>query len=134
MAEKTIQESNVPARVESDPLPTTREPERYLIPAVDIFETEEGLSLLADLPGVSKDGLDVRVEDDVLTISGKVSYTPREGGNHEEFRLLDYHRQFRLSDMVDQEKIQANLRNGVLTLALPKAEKAKPKKIDVKVG
>jgi len=133
MAEKTIN-TNVPARTQDQLPAATREPDRYLIPAVDIFETEQGLTLVADLPGVDKDGVSVKVEENVLTIRGKV--TPRQYKllTYNEFELLDYYRQFELGEMVDQSKIGAELRNGVLTLQLPKAEKAKPKQITVKVG
>jgi len=133
MAEKTIN-TNVPARTQEQVPATTREPDRYLIPAVDIFETDQGLTLVADLPGVDKDGVSVKVEENVLTIRGKV--TPRQYRHvtWNEFELLDYYRQFELGELVDQGKISAEMKNGVLSLQLPKAEKAKPKQITVKVG
>jgi len=133
MAEKTIN-ANVPARTQEQLPAATREPDRYLIPAVDIFETEQGLTLVADLPGVDKDGVSVKVEENVLTIRGKVAPRQYKQLTYNEFELLDYYRQFELGEMVDQSKIGAELRNGVLTLQLPKAEKAKPKQISVKVG
>jgi len=133
MAEKTIN-TNVPARTQEQLPAATREPDRYLIPAVDIFETEQGLTLVADLPGVDKDGVSVKVEENVLTIRGKVTPRQYKQLTYNEFELLDYYRQFELGEMVDQSKIGAELRNGVLTLQLPKAEKAKPKQITVKVG
>jgi len=133
MAEKTIN-TNVPARTQEQLPAATREPDRYLIPAVDIFETEQGLTLVADLPGVDKDALSVKVEENVLTIRGKVTPRQYKQLTYNEFELLDYYRQFELGEMVDQSKIGAELRNGVLTLQLPKAEKAKPKQISVKVG
>jgi len=134
MAEKTVS-SNVPARTQEQVPAATREPDRYLVPAVDIFETDAGLTLVADLPGIDKDGLSVKVEDDLLTIRGKASgKTAQKGLTYSEFELLDYYRQFELGELVDQAKIGAELKNGVLTLQLPKAEKAKPKQITVKVG
>ena len=133
MAETTV--SNDKALVKNEEsVPSTREQDRYLIPAVDIYETEEGLTLLADMPGVDKDGVDIRVEDGLLTISGRCSHEETSHFDYKEYDLLNYWRQFSLSEDVDVEKITANLKHGVLTLGLPKAEKAKPKKIDIKVG
>jgi HSP20 family molecular chaperone IbpA len=132
MAEKTVpratQERSAPARED------TRSQARYVTPPVDIFEDAEGLVVKADLPGVSKDNLDVRVENGLLTIQSrpvdlKVSGSPV----YREYELVNFFRQFELSDKVDQQKISADLKHGVLTLRLPRAEEAKPKRIDVKV-
>ena len=112
----------------------TRDDTLYLAPPVDIFETEEALIVVADLPGVDKDGVDIRVEEDILTIRGKASYNPHPGVIREEFSLQGYYRQFQLSDEVDQNKISAESKNGVLTITLPKAEKSKPKQIRVNVA
>jgi len=112
----------------------TRDDTVYLAPPVDIFETEDALIVVADLPGVDKDGVDIRVEDGILTIKGKASYDPPAGVIREEFNLQGYYRQFQLSDEVDQNKISAESKNGVLTITLPKAEKSKPRQIKVKVG
>ena len=75
MAENTISKSDVPARTEDDGVPATRELSRYLVPAVDIYETGDALVLVADMPGVDSDGLDVRVEDGLLTVLGRSSHT-----------------------------------------------------------
>jgi len=112
----------------------TREPERYLVPAVDIFESDEGLTLVADVPGVESDGLDIRVEERILTIKASSNWAERPHGQSREFELVDYYRQFRLSDEVDDERISADFSNGVLTLSLPKLAKAKPRKIEVTAG
>ena len=112
----------------------TRDDTVYLAPPVDIFETEDALIVVADLPGVDKDGVDIRVEDGILTIKGKANYSPPAGIVREEFNLQGYYRQFQLSDEVDQDKISAESKNGVLTITLPKAEKSKPRQIKVKVG
>ena len=112
----------------------TREETRYMVPPVDIFETEESLTVIVDLPGVHKKDVDIKVDQDILTIMGKVRYTEPKDSVREEFRLLDFFRQFQLSEEVDREKISAESNNGVLTIKLPKAEKAKPKQIQVKVG
>jgi HSP20 family molecular chaperone IbpA len=133
MTENTVSKHKVPARTDRE-LPATRESELYISPAVDIFETNDGLTVLADVPGVSKEGLDINVEDKILTIRGTVSLPKREGMISEEFGMLNYFRQFRLSDEVDQAKIKASLDNGVLTLDLPKAEHAKPRRIEVKAS
>jgi len=112
----------------------TREETHFMSPPVDIYETDEGLVVLADLPGVSNDDVDIRVEDDLLTIKGGTSYEMKADSIYEGFRLLNFYRQFRLGNEVDQEKISAGVKNGVLTVNLPKAEKVKPRQIDVKVG
>jgi len=128
MKETTVPENRETAIAE------TREAGRVLLPAVDIFEAPDGLAVVADLPGIDKNGLDVHVEDSVLTISGRVK--PDTNGNtvYREFELLNYYRQFQLGEQVDQEKIKAEMKHGVLTIHLPKAEKAKPKKITVNVA
>lgn len=133
MAEQTVNTGPVPTRSKSGQTPT-RERFRYLVPAVDIFETDQGLTVVADLPGVDKKDLEIRVENDLLTIQGRISRARRDNLVSREFELLDYFRQFTLGDKVDRDKIEANLEKGVLTLNLPKAEHARPKRIEVKVG
>lgn len=97
-------------------------------------ETEEGLVLTADLPGASKETLDVHVEKGILTISAPV--TPATPGRpvYTEFELAPYYRQFSIPESLDHEKARAEYVNGILTLRIPKAEIAKPRKIEVKVG
>lgn len=112
----------------------TRDDTLYIAPPVDIFETEDALIVVADLPGVEKDGVDIRVEDSILTIKGKASYHARANTLREEFTLQGYYRQFQISDEVDQNNISAESKNGVLTVTLPKAEKSKPRQIRVTVG
>lgn len=134
MAENTIQTTgNAVAEAARTPS-VTRDEERYQVPPVDIFETNGDLTVVADLPGVEKDGLKVRVDDDVLTIEGKVHHMEKQANLINEFELVDYFRQFRLSEEIDREKISAELKNGVLTLKLPKAEAAKPRPIEVKMA
>ena len=110
----------------------TRTHERYLTPAVDIFETEDGLTLVADLPGLGKDDLHIGIDKGVLTIEG--SSKSEKGGSalFDEFSVAGYYRQFRLPDGIDPDRTQAELKDGVLTLHLVKAEAAKPKKIAIK--
>lgn len=144
MAEKTIAREKaltprpehsptVAAPVEGQPV-ATREPERYLVPAVDIYETDGDLTLIADVPGADKDGLDIDVADGLLTIKATCAAVLHEQPSYREFDLLPYWRQFTLTDEVDVARIGAKLQHGVLTLQLPKAAKAKPKKITVSVG
>lgn len=112
----------------------TREQERFVAPPVDIYETQEELVVMADLPGVSKDHLNIRVDGGLLSIQGKSMHTIRGDLLHGEYQLVDFFRQFELSEAVNQGKIAAELKHGVLTLHLPKAEKAKPRQVEIKVG
>jgi HSP20 family protein len=112
----------------------TRAQERHVRPPVDIYETGEALVLIADLPGVTKETLQVRVDDELLTIEAKA--TERAPGNlvYREFELTNFFRQFALVEELDTEQVKADLRYGVLTLYLPKSESAKPKQISVAVS
>ena len=109
---------------------------RMFSPAVDIFETDREITLLADMPGVGTKDLKIDLRDDTLTITGDV--TPLKGTDEEdilvEYEVGSYYRQFTLSEVIDQNKIDAQLKDGVLRLALPKVEKATPRKITVKAG
>ena len=132
MPEKTVSintEAKTPVTREE-----TRQQERYLAPPVDIYETAEGLTVIADLPGVSKDDVDVRVDDSILTIRGKVKHIAPGDQIYTEYSLLNFFRQFQLGEEMAQEKISADLKNGTLIISLPKAEKAKPKQIKVNVA
>lgn len=132
MAEKTVATSRgqhpAPGRE------STRAQERYLVPPVDIYDTPEGLVLLADVPGVSKEDLDVRIDNNVLTFQAKAKHAAPGEAVYREYELTNFFRQFELSEEVDQGKISAQLTHGVLTLHLPRVEKAKPRKVDVQVG
>ena len=132
MAERTVAaraQDKAPSNREE-----TRSQERYITPPVDIFETADGLVLKADLPGVAKEGLDVRVENSLLTIRGKAAHAAPGDPVYAEYGLVNFFRQFELNERVDQSKISADLKHGVLTLNLPKAEEAKPRQIEVKVS
>ncbi|MCE5231562.1 Hsp20/alpha crystallin family protein [bacterium] len=134
MAENTLQTPNNQAAETRTP-PVTRDENRYQFPPVDIFETNGDLTVVADLPGVEKDGLNVRVDEDgVLTIEGRVQHIDKKSNAINEYDLVDYFRQFRLSEEIDREGISAELKHGVLTLKLPKAQAAKPRQIEVKVA
>ena len=108
--------------------------ERAFTPAVDIFEKDETTFIMADMPGVAPDDIDVTLERQVLTLTGRVKPQTPEGYRRlsTEYREGNYHRVFTLSDAVDQKKIKADFKNGVLRLELPRAAEAKPKKIAVK--
>ncbi len=103
-------------------------------PAVDIFETDQEITLLADMPGVKAKDLNIDLRDDVLTLDGEVE--PPEGKSEvdvfREYQSGKYSRQFSLSQVIDQSNIDAELKEGVLRLKLPKVEAATPRKIAVK--
>lgn len=107
----------------------------FLLPAVDIFEDEMGFTLVADLPGVSKDRLGIKVNGDDLLIEGESSTSVPLDMEllYAETRAPFYRRRFTLSRELDASRIEANLKDGVLKLRIPKAEEAKPRRIEVKV-
>lgn len=109
--------------------------EAALLPPVDVIEDASGITLYADLPGVPKEKLNLQLEADSLTIEGEVALNTPEGmeSSHAEVRLPRYRRTFTLSRELDSEKATAEFKHGVLTLRIPKAEHAQPRKIDIKV-
>lgn len=129
-----MKEKTVPAKAEPQAVAATREEDRYLRPPVDIYEKEDKLVVICDMPGVSSDQVEVKIDDGILTIQGKTSHKPKGEKIYSEFSLLNFFRQFELPDLINQVKISADLKNGVLALTLPKQEKAKPKQISVKVN
>lgn len=132
-----MKEQTVMKREESMPQEQreeTRETSRTLVPPADIFEYEDGLAVVVDLPGVPKDGVDLRVENDILTIQATPAKTETENPVVQEYELWPFFRQFQLGEQVDQEKIEARMRHGVLTIRMPKVEQAKPRKIAVDVA
>jgi HSP20 family molecular chaperone IbpA len=112
------------------------EPRLLFTPPIDIYETPDGLVLYADLPGVTADSLDLQVQDKRLTLYGRVQQRDAVGARvlHQEYQTGDFLRSFILSDDVDHERIQAKLNNGVLRVELPRAARAKPRRIDVSAG
>jgi HSP20 family protein len=132
MAERTVAQYNGEKEIQKKE--ETRSQERYVTPPVDIYETAEGLVVKADLPGVAKDGLDLQVENNLLTIRAQTSHAAPGDLLYREYELAHFFRQFELTDRVDQQRISADLKNGVLTLSLPKAEEAKPRRIDVRLS
>jgi HSP20 family molecular chaperone IbpA len=131
MAESTVA---IPEVQKPSTTKHTRHQVRYVAPPVDIYETEEGLVVLADLPGVAKEALDIRVEQNKLTIQGQARRGFPGMPIYQEYVLVNFFRQFALSDKVDQSHIAAELKSGVLTLTLPKAEAAKPRQIAVQAA
>jgi len=111
-----------------------QELENAYTPPIDIHEGPEGLTLEADLPGATERNLRIQLEDNVLSLYAKIDSPVPEGARlvHEEYRLGDFHRSFILSDEVDREQITAELKNGVLRLSLPKAERARTRRIEIK--
>lgn len=105
-------------------------------PAMDIFETESAIMVFADMPGVQPDGLGIDLRDNTLSIEGRVlkASHPNEQLLLQEYETGSFRREFRLSNLIDQDKIDATLRDGVLRLTLPKAEAARPRKIEVRAG
>ena len=115
---------------------TTRaeqEHQRAVLPAVDVFENAAGITLLADMPGVPKDRLELKIEGDALLIEGGVQQLTPEGleAVYAEVRVPRYRRGFRLSRELDTARIEANLKDGVLTLRIPKQAHAQPRWIAV---
>jgi HSP20 family protein len=111
---------------------TTR-PGTYFQPAVDIFETKDELVLVADMPGVPPDGVDVDLEGDELSIEGRVRSGEYDGLKplYVEYGVGGFYRRFTLGEMIDREGIKAQMKNGVLVLKLPKAERARARRITV---
>lgn len=107
---------------------------KTFIPRVDIYETKEALFLIADMPGVDEKTVDVELEKNILKISGRVENGKVKDYNlvFSEYEVGDYERTFTLSDEIDRDKIKATVKQGVLRLELPKADKVKPKKIAIK--
>jgi HSP20 family molecular chaperone IbpA len=132
MAEKTV---DMPDTQERATQPEdTRTRERYVTPPVDIYETPEGLVVIADVPGVTPDHVDVRVDNHILTMRGQAAHGLPGEPTYREYELVNYFRQFELSAKVDESKIAAELKQGVLTLTLSKVAEAQPRKIAVAVS
>jgi len=116
--------------------PVDARPEARVVhtPLIDIHEGPDGLVLEADLPGVTEQGVSVQLEDNVLSLLARVAPPAPEGARlmHEEYRVGDFYRSFILSDEVERSKITAELHNGVLRLVLPKADRVKTRKIEIK--
>jgi len=136
MADTQSKELKVREKQEVTGSPELSTPGLVFTPAVDIFETEKEITLLADMPGVKADDLTIDLRDNTLTLSADIA--PVENANEEdilvEYETGKYYRQFTIGELINQEKIDAKLNEGVLRLKLPKVEKATPKKIVVKTA
>ncbi len=115
---------------------TERASEAALMPPVDVLEDSTGITVYADLPGVPKDKLHLHVEGDKLSIEGEIALSVPEGmaPSYAEVNLSRYRRVFTLSKELDPVNVSAELNNGVLTLRIPKAEHAQPRRIEVRTG
>lgn len=111
-------------------------PEPALLPPVDVLEDSTGITLYADLPGVPRDKLHLKVEGDQLAIEAELGLNVPEGmsAGHAEVSLSRYRRTFTLSKELDADKVSAELSQGVLRVRIPKAEHAQPRKVEVQVG
>ena len=116
--------------------PATSRDEPALLPPVDVIEDSTGITLYADLPGVPRDGLHLRVEADQLTVEGELKLEALEGltVNRAELGLPRYRRTFTLSKELDADKVSAEFSQGVLRVRIPKAEHLQPRKIEVRVN
>ena len=127
------QELQVQHKREVDQKQESTAPARTFVPATDIFETEGALTIVMEMPGAAKNDLDVSVEAGVLNVEGRVNFDTYAGLQpvYTEYNIGHYRRSFSLSSSIDQNKISAEMKDGVLTLVLPKVEQAKPRRISV---
>src|ERR671925_854078 len=127
------QELQVSQKREVEKKQETTIPARLFLPTADIFETDRALTVVLEMPGVSKDNVEVNVDDGILKIDGKIDFSKYEGLRpvYTEYNIGHYTRSFQLSSAIDQTKISAEMKDGVLTLVLPKAEQAQPRRIAV---
>jgi len=108
-------------------------PARVFVPVTDIFETPEALTVVLEMPGVGPNSIEANVENDIVTIEGRIDFTKYEGMQpvYTEYNVGHYVRSFQISNKIDQGKISAEMKDGVVTLVLPKAEQAKARRIKV---
>jgi HSP20 family molecular chaperone IbpA len=128
------QELQVQQKREVDKAHESTTPMRAFLPAADIFETEDSLTVVLEMPGVDRENIAVSVDDALLTVEGRINFDKYEGLQpvYSEYNVGPYRRSFRILSRVDQAKITAEMRDGVIKLILPKAEEAKPRRIEVR--
>ncbi len=128
------QELQVQKKREVENREETTVPARIFVPAADIYEGEHNLMVVLEMPGVEKKNVDVRVEDAVLDVEGRLDLAKYQGLQplYTEYNIGHYARSFRLSSKIDQSKIAAEMKDGVLSLTLPKVEEAKPRTIQIR--
>jgi len=130
------QELQVQQKREVDKGQEATTPTRAFMPNADIFDTEDALTVVLEMPGVDRDNINISIENGVLTVEGKINFAQYEGLQpvYSEYNVGPYRRSFRISSRIDQDKISAEMRDGVITLMLPKAEEAKPRRIEVRTA
>ncbi|MFZ1102243.1 MAG: Hsp20/alpha crystallin family protein [Hyphomicrobiaceae bacterium] len=129
----TSQELQVQQKRELEQKQEGTVPARSFVPNADIYETDQALIVLLEMPGVDKSNIDVSVEDDALTVEGKIDFSKYQGLSpiYAEYPVGHYRRGFALSNRIDQHKISAEMSDGVLTITLPKVEEVKPRRISI---
>lgn len=131
----TANELKIQEKKVAQPNGETTKPDTYFAPHVDIFETDQEVVVMADVPGATTEGIDLALEENILTIQAQrtpIKYLGRV--ILEEYESGHYLRRFTLAETIDQERIEASLVNGVLKVRLPKLGPSQPKKIEVKIG
>ena len=128
------QELQVQQKRELEKKEETTVPVRIFLPTADIYETQDALTVTLEIPGVEKDKVEVSVEDGVLKVEGRLDFSKYQGLQplYTEYNVGNYSRSFRLSSKIDQSSISAEVKDGVLSLVLPKVQEAKPRTIQVK--
>jgi HSP20 family protein len=128
------QEVQVQKKRELEQKQETTIPARVFVPTADIYESQDALTVILEMPGADKNNVDVRIEEGMLNVEGRLDLSKYQGlvPLYTEYNIGHYARSFRLSSKIDQSKIAADLKDGVLSLTLPKAEEAKPRTIQVK--
>lgn len=121
---------------ETEPARQSSEQERAIQPAVDIFEDELGITVQADMPGVAKDQVDIQIDKHTLTIEGyaKIPMPEEMEALYADVSSTRYMRSFSISSELDADKVEASMKDGVLTVRVPKREQFKPRKIEVRAG
>ena len=134
MADK--QELQVQEKREVEKAQEQTRPMRAFLPTADIFETDDALTVVLEMPGVDRNNINVNVDNGVLMIEGRIDFSEYEGLQpvYSEYNIGPFRRNFRISSRIDQDKIKAEMRDGVITLTLPKAEQAKPRRIEVRTS
>ncbi len=130
----STQELQVQKKRELENKEETTIPARVFVPAADIYEAENGLTVILEMPGVEKKNVEINIEDGVLNVEGRIDLTKYQGLQplYTEYNIGHYTRSFRVSNKIDQSKIAAEMKDGILSLTLPKVEEAKPRTIQVK--
>jgi HSP20 family protein len=134
MATRQDQELQVQKKREHEKRDETTIPLRVFLPNADIYESQEALTVILEMPGVDKGNVNVRVEEGVLKVDGRLDLSKYHDLQplYTEYNIGHYSRSFQLSSKIDQNKIEAALQDGVLSLTIPKVQEAKPRTIDVK--